>query len=112
MSWLRIPLGLGLIPLRDPQGTAEPPGAVLGPLWQLLPAQEEISLIYGRGSRCLFLARFPFIPPPEPRSFLPQEPPGARNCPVGARASDDTQGLKIVTAVHPTGPGICSLIYE
>lgn len=55
----------------------------------------------------------PGFPPSLPLSFAvsslkslcPQRPELPRGI-------SDTQGLKIVTAVHPIGPGICCLIYE
>lgn len=92
-----------------------PAGVVNRPVSQLVPRPNAgFPLIYVWGSRCLFSPQFPLISSPEPRSFLPQEllACNAPNCPVGARFNGDTQGLKIVTVVHPIGPSICCLIYE
>lgn len=84
MSWLRMrpqtaALGLGPVPLRDPraQGTAEPgaapwsrPGAA--PAAAPCPRRDCPDLC--QGEPLPFPPPFPLIPPPEPRSFLPQEP--------------------------------------
>lgn len=76
--------------------------------------ERRLPLIYVWGNHC-------FFSPPSSPLFLPQAlqlPPAgtsacsAPNCPMGASFSGDTQGLKIVTIVHPIGPSICCLIYE
>lgn len=92
-----------------------PAGVVDRLPWQLDPRPSYgFPMIYGWGSHCPFSLPFPLTSPPEP----PQLPPAGtsacstRNCPVGARFSNDTQGLKIVTILHPIGPSICCLIYE
>lgn len=115
MSWLRIrpqtaALGLGL-------SRAPIVGSPCEPSW----GRSGSCSCPRRGFPDLRLGQpLPFPPPVPPHSSprAPQLPPAGasapstRSCPVGARSSSDTQGLKIVTTVHPIGPGICCLIYE
>lgn len=110
------------VAIAQPRGSAAAEQSPVQPCWSRRQAslaagpspELRLPLIYGWGSHCPFSPPFPLTSPPEP----PQLPPAGtsacstRNCPVGARFSSDTQGLKIVTILHPIGPSICCLIYE